>query len=373
MSVATAAQPAPDTPVRLSVCIPAYNRAAELRELLDSVAAQSYPPHEVVICEDASPERPRIREVVEQYRAVLPGRIRYFENAETLGYDANFRELIRHASGDYCFIMGNDDVVAPGALATVADAIRRSPEVGVVLRSFAYFRDRPENFYTIARYYVDELRFPPGLDTVVLFYRRAASMSGLVLRRDDALAAETDRFDGTLWYQMYLISVILMRRPGLSIPEVLAYYRKGGRSEFGTGMRERGRFTPGAAHDVVEAVRLMEGTLVIARAFDAERGTDLYRRIQRDMARHAYNTFAHHADRPAAEYVRLYRGLARLGFWRYPLFHLSAVAVAAFGPGQLQRLVHAARRRLGYTPSLGERPRQAVVVRSPNLGARPYA
>jgi hypothetical protein len=49
------------------------------------------------------------------------------------------------------------------------------------------------------------------------------------------------------------------------------------------------------------------------------------------------------------------------------------VAVAAFGPRRLQRFVHAVRRRLGYTPSLGERPRSAVVVRSPNLGARPYA
>jgi glycosyltransferase involved in cell wall biosynthesis len=45
--------------VRLSVCIPAYNRPAELRQLLESIAAQDYPHYEVVICEDASPERRR--------------------------------------------------------------------------------------------------------------------------------------------------------------------------------------------------------------------------------------------------------------------------------------------------------------------------
>jgi hypothetical protein len=255
----------------------------------------------------------------------------------------------------------------------VADAIRRSPDVGVILRSFAYFRERPEEYYTIARYYPDELRFPPGADTVVLFYRRAASMSGLVLHRADALAAETDRFDGTLWYQMYLIATILMRRPGLSVPEVLAYYRKGGRPDFGSSARERGRFTPGVAHDVVEAVRLVEGTLTIARGIDEDHGTDVHPRVRRDLANHAYNTFAHHADQPFGDYLRLYRGLAHLGFWRHPLFHASAVAVATVGPRRLQRLVHEVRRRLGYTPSLGERPREAVVVRSPNLGARPYA
>jgi glycosyltransferase involved in cell wall biosynthesis len=373
MDVPTPPPPGAAPPVRLSVCIPAFNRAAELRELLDSIVAQDYPHYEVVICEDASPGRAQIREVVEDYRAAFAGRLRYFENAENLGYDANFRELVRRATGDYCFIMGNDDLVAPGALATAADAIRRSPDVGVILRSFAYFRGRPEEYYTIARYYPDELLFPPGPDTVVLFYRRAASMSGLVLHRADALAAETDRFDGTLWYQMYLVATILMRRPGLSVPEVLAYYRKGGRPEFGTSARERGRFTPGVAHDVDEAVRLMDGTLAIARGFDAEHGTDVHPRVRRDMAHHVYNTFAHHAEQPFADYVRLYRGLAGLGFWRYPLFHASALAVAAFGPRRLQRVVHGVRRRLGYTPSLGERPRQAVVLRSPNLGARPYA
>ncbi len=372
MSAAPETPTAIAPPVRLSVCIPAYNRSGELRELLDSIGAQDYPHYEVVICEDGSPQRAQIRAVVEEYAPALGGRLRYFENVENLGYDANFRELIRRAHGEYCFIMGNDDVVAPGAFATVADAIRRTPDVGVILRSFAYFRDRPENYYTIARYSADELRFPPGPDAVVQFYRRAASMSGLVLHRGDALALDTDRFDGTLWYQMYLIAHILMRRPGLFVPEVLAFYRKGGRSDFGTSAKERDRFTPGAAHDVTEAVRLVAGTLEIAEQFDAVHGTDVRRRVCRDLADHSYNTFAHHAAQPVREYVALYRGLARLGFWRSPLFHASAAAVAVVGPERLQRVVHAARRRLGYTPSLGERPRNTVVLRSPALGDRPF-
>ena len=52
-------------PVRLSVCIPAYNRADRLPELLDSIVTQDYPHYDVVICEGASPERERIRAVVE--------------------------------------------------------------------------------------------------------------------------------------------------------------------------------------------------------------------------------------------------------------------------------------------------------------------
>jgi hypothetical protein len=156
------------------------------------------------------------------------------------------------------------------------------------------------------------------------------------------------------------------------VPEVLAYYREGNRKEFGTSARERGRFTPGEAHDIAEALRLLEGTLVIARGVDASHGTDVYRRVRRDLARHSFHTFAHHGDQSAREYLRLYRGLAALGFWRYPLFHASAVAVAAAGPRRLHAVVHSVRRRLGYTPSLGERPRRAEVLRSPALGVRPH-
>jgi glycosyltransferase involved in cell wall biosynthesis len=367
-----AAPDADAAPPLLSVCIPAYNRAAQLPELLDSIAAQDFADYEVVVCEDRSPERPAIRAVVERYQAVLPGRLRYFENAGNLGYDANFRELVRRARGEFCFIMGNDDVVAPGAFATVADALRRSPEAGVVLRSFAYFRTRPDEFYTIARYFPDELRLPPGPDTIVQFYRRCGIMSGLVIRRRDALALETDRFDGTLFYQLHLIANILLRRPGVIVPEVLAYYRVGGTPEFGTSAAERGRHTPGGSYDPDEGVRFLDGILGIARDFDAEHGTRVYPRLRADAARHAYHTFVHYGGQPLGEYLRLYRGLAGLGFWRYPLFHVSGAAVAVVGAPRLRRLVHAVRRRLGYTPSLGERPRGAVVLRSPRLGARPH-
>lgn len=356
----------------LSVCIPAYNRASQLPELLDSIVAQDYPHYEVVICEDRSPERDQIRAVVERYRTALQGRVRYFENAENLGYDANFRELMRRACGEYCFIMGNDDVVAPGAFATVADVLRRSPDVGVVLRSVAHFRTRPEEFVTIARYYPDELLLPPGPDTVVQFYRRCVIMSGLVIRRHDALALETDRFDGTLFYQLHLIANILLRRPGLIVPEVLAYYRMDGTPEFGTSPSERGRHTPGGSSEPEAGVRFVDGILSIARVLDAERGTRLYPRLRADAARHAYHTFVSYGERPTGDYLRLYRGLVGLGFWRYPLFHVSGLAVAAVGGPRMRRFVHAVRRRLGYTPNLGERPRNAVVLRSPRLGDRPH-
>ncbi len=349
-------------PLVISVCIPSYNRAAELPALLDSIVTQDYPHYEVVICEDNSPQREQIRQVVARYEAAHPGKFTYVENPETLGYDGNFRELIRQSHGDYCFIIGNDDLVAPGALGIVANALTQFPDVGVVLRTFARFRgERPDELYTVTRYYKDALLFPPGPDTVVTFYRRLVVMSGLVFHREEALRHATDRFDGTLFYQLHLAAHILMNRPGLFLPDVLAWYRMGGIPDFGASRRERGRFTPGG-HRAGASVRFLRAHLDIASHADEVYGTQLLARIHRDHGRNIYPTFAQHAGEGVRAYFGLYRDLWKMGFWRYPLFHAYAAGVGLLGSQRTDALLHALRRRLGYSPSFTEAPRNARVV-----------
>ena len=48
--------------VLISVCIPSYNRAEELKELLDSVVKQNSQNFEIVIVEDKSPAREKNKE-----------------------------------------------------------------------------------------------------------------------------------------------------------------------------------------------------------------------------------------------------------------------------------------------------------------------
>jgi glycosyltransferase involved in cell wall biosynthesis len=363
--------PTHERPVHLSVCIPAYNRAARLPALLDSVFAQDYDDYEVVICEDRSPEREAIAAVAAAYSARHPGRVRYFENAENLGYDANFRELIRRARGEYCFIMGNDDVVAPGALATVADALARYPDVGVVLRTVAYFRgDAPDDPLPLARYFPEERLFAPGHDTVVTFFRRLVSMSGIVLHRAEALRHETDRFDGTLFYQLHLAGHVLMHKHGLYLPQVLAYMRKDGVPDFGASSRERGRWIPGRQPPET-SLRMLQGHLDIAEHAEAVYGGALRARVHRDLGNYMYPAFSHQAHLPAREFVRFYRDLLRMGFWRYPPVHAYAAAILVLGVRRTDAVLNWVRRRLGHTPVIGRSARPVAVGRPAD--ARPAA
>src|SRR5581483_11636280 len=47
------------------------------------------------------------------------GNIRYCRNAVNVGLDLNIVNAVEHASGEYCWYMGDDDAVAPGALAAL--------------------------------------------------------------------------------------------------------------------------------------------------------------------------------------------------------------------------------------------------------------
>lgn len=336
---------------RLSVCIPAYNRVEVLPELLDSVLAQDYDDYEIVVVEDLSPERAEIRAAVERYAAASP-RIRYFENEKNLGYDRNLRRTIERAEGEYCFFMGNDDLMAPGALRAVGEGIARHPDIGVVLRTWAAFRGTPDNIVSTSRYFDGERFFPAGPQTIATFYRRSVVIPGMVLHRAKALEYATDRFDGITLYQCYLVANILADRNGLFLPQVLALYRLGNAPFFGHSEAERGKYTP-EEHTPEGSLFFIRGMLDIARFVEKERRIPIYRRILRDLGNYSYPLLTIQADKSLPVFTRYAFGVARTGVWRSPMFYIYFVLLLLLGENGVNRLIAVVRRRLGRTPALG--------------------
>lgn len=338
---------------KISVCIPAYNRKEVLPELLDSVFSQEYADYEVIICEDGSPQRADIRAICSKYSVKFPGRVAYFENERNLGYDGNIRRLIERSAGDYCFFMGNDDLMAPGALATVGDALKRNPSIGVILRTYAAFDNTPDNISQVFRYFPEETLFPAGHLTSSTFYRRCVVIPGLVINREAALMYSTDRFDGTLLYQLYLVGNILLDMPGLSLPQVLAYYRNGGTPDFGNSEKERGTYTP-KQQTAESSVAFMRGMLDIASYIDSSRNADVYKGILNDIGNYSYPILAIQAKRPFREFVRYVIAIGKLGLWKNKYFYLYVLAIAVLGTSGTDRAIRVIKRTLGYTPKLGQ-------------------
>ncbi len=335
----------------LSVIVPTYGRWQHIGPLLDSVLAQEFDDWECVIAEDASPNQERMRRIVTEYADRTRQRVQFHANAETLGYDANFRKLVELAKGRFLFVMGDDDFVAPGAFKAVARAAETYPNMGVILRAFAVFQGTPDNIVQVNRYYADECRFPAGPEAIVACYRRLVAMSGLVIHRDLAQAAATDRWDGTLFYQHWIAANVLVERDAVYVPELLAYFRRGGTPIFGTAKREKELYTPGRQPPDTD-LRMVGSLMAIAEAVERERGVKVAGKIRRDFANYMYPTIAHQAHEPWPVFYKFYRDLGRLGFNSYLAFHAWFWAVAILGAGNVDRMIQWIRRTLGHTPNL---------------------
>ena len=100
--------------MKYSVIVPVYNRPDEVKELLESLAAQSFRDFEVVIVEDGS--KVPCDSVVSSFSDSLE--IRYFtkENSgpgQTRNYGAE------RASGEFLIILDSDVIVPPGYFAAI--------------------------------------------------------------------------------------------------------------------------------------------------------------------------------------------------------------------------------------------------------------
>src|SRR5579863_987916 len=105
--------------MRISVCIPQYNRCAHLLLALESIRSQTYGDVEVVVSDDGSTDESGT--TIPRYLEGSGMNYRYIQQPKNLGYDANLRAALAGATGDYLFILGNDDAIyAPTTLAEIA-------------------------------------------------------------------------------------------------------------------------------------------------------------------------------------------------------------------------------------------------------------
>ncbi len=119
---------------KVGVIIVTYNRAAHLRPLIEQVLAQTRPPDEIIVIDNAS---------IDDTPAVVAAfaGVRYVRFPENQGSAGGYREGVRLAfeKNDLSWLLDDDLLVSPDALATLIrweETLSASESVGA-LRSFA--------------------------------------------------------------------------------------------------------------------------------------------------------------------------------------------------------------------------------------------
>jgi len=233
----------------VSVAIPAYSRSIELVELLQSIYDQSVLPAEVVICEDMSPQRDAIRSIAAAWREPFAAQgcaLNYHENERNLGYDGNVRRIIQAAKSTWVLLIGNDDLLLPGCIEAVAAYTAAYPEHRMISRSFLMFKGSLKHELGFSQLSPEDHLFTTQNSESGIIMRAFGFVGGIVLHKEWADAIATDRYDGSLYYQIYLGAVAYCEVGIGYISRLIVGSRAGNPPLFGSASSEKGVHVPGA-------------------------------------------------------------------------------------------------------------------------------
>ena len=136
--------------MRISVVIPVYNGQAYLAETLDSVFAQTLPPHEVIVVDDGSTDASP--EILRRYG----DRITVIRQ-ENQGVAAARNAGLARVTGEAIAFLDQDDLWPPDRNRQMAEALAAAPDMEVVaglvetLNQMTVRRRVPKNMDTMFR------------------------------------------------------------------------------------------------------------------------------------------------------------------------------------------------------------------------------
>ena len=105
----------------VSIIIPTYNREVLLKDAILSVLGQTYKNFELIIVDDCS--KYDIKKIADSFK---DNRIKYFRHEKNSGVSASCNTGIKKASGNYVFILNDDDLIVPSALEKFVDKFQES-------------------------------------------------------------------------------------------------------------------------------------------------------------------------------------------------------------------------------------------------------
>jgi glycosyltransferase involved in cell wall biosynthesis len=159
---------------RITALIPTYNSERYIRDTVDSVLAQTYPVHEVIVVDDGSTDR--TQEVLASYG----DRIRYIRQANA-GPPVARNTGLAHATGDWIALLDSDDLWVPKKLESQMDYIERHPSCGLVYTDMKTFDDAGiiEESVKITR----NLKLPSGNIFPEMFAETLFQTSAVLIRK----------------------------------------------------------------------------------------------------------------------------------------------------------------------------------------------
>jgi glycosyltransferase involved in cell wall biosynthesis len=182
----------------ISVAIPHYRNRPYLEIVLQSIFDQDFQDFEIVVSNDHSPDDSD--EVVPDILRKSGRAFAYYSQPQNLGYDGNVRFCLAAAHGRYVLLLGNDDALGQvDTLTRVATALQELDWPEVAFTNYADWESGQ-----VVQTAVSTRILGSGTSTALKFFRSFSFVSGLIFDRLHAAEHNTDRWDKSIYYQIYL-------------------------------------------------------------------------------------------------------------------------------------------------------------------------
>lgn len=185
--------------MKISICIPQYNRINYLLRSLTIIEEQTYSDIEIVISDDCSTDETEImiKELTPRYKYPII----FNKNEKNEGYDRNYRKCIELATGEYAFVIGNDDTIyGKQSISFLVNFLRLNnfPDVG-----FCNMIEERTNNTLIERAAATKV-IGKGPDVATKYYSCFSFVGGLIYKISTFNKFNTAKYDGSIYAQMYL-------------------------------------------------------------------------------------------------------------------------------------------------------------------------
>ena len=151
---------------------------------------------------------------------------------------------------------------------------------------------------------------------------------------------------------MHLTANVLINKTAVCTPKMLVLCRATEPPDFGYCGKEKGKFSPGR-YTPQARLHMIEGALAIIRDVKRTKSIDVVEDVIHDYANYFYPYIKDQLALPLRDYWGLYRAYGRMGFAKYPLFHIYFILGYILGESRFDSLTALIRRRLGRSPRLG--------------------
>lgn len=171
--------------IKLSVCVTSYKRPEMLDLTLESLAAQTRLPDELIVSDDASPDDP-VR-IVEKWRHRFP-EVRYNRNPHNLNMPGNLNVAVGLARGEYVANLHHADGFAPSLLDDWERALDKYPTAAFVFCGLAGWHVRRRYADGIVLHDVPPLTPGPEFFEKYFLHKFSSIVWGTVMARRSVYA-----------------------------------------------------------------------------------------------------------------------------------------------------------------------------------------